>query len=105
MTATVARYKKIVRGRFYKHSKMKIIKLHEEEYVTLATGIELKEGPSTSKKTALANNLDADISQLIGLGESAMIKALSDLQAQQARLNHIDSSIATTTCLRLAKNR
>ena len=45
MTATAARYKEIVSARIYKHNKMKIIKLHEEEYVTLATGIELNEIP------------------------------------------------------------
>ena len=45
VTAVAARYKGIVPARNYKHSKMKTIKLHEEEYVTLATGIELKEVP------------------------------------------------------------
>ena len=45
MTATAARYKETIPARFYKHSKMKTIKLNEEEYVTLATGIELKEVP------------------------------------------------------------
>ena len=45
VTATAARYKEIVSARIYKHNKMKIIKLHEEEYVTLATGIELNEIP------------------------------------------------------------
>ena len=54
MTATAARYKEIVSAEIYKHSKMKTIKLHEEEYVTLATGIELKEIPEYVKKDSLA---------------------------------------------------
>lgn len=54
MTAVAARYKGIVPARIYKHSKMKTIKLHEEEYVTLATGIELKEIPEYVKKDSLA---------------------------------------------------
>ena len=33
---------------------MKTIKLHEEEYVTLATGIELNEIPEYVKKSSLA---------------------------------------------------
>ena len=49
MTATAARYKEIVSAEIYKHNKMKIIKLHEEEYVTLATGIELNEIPEYVK--------------------------------------------------------
>ena len=53
MTATAARYKEIVPAGIYKHSKMKTIKLHEEEYVTLATGIELKEVPEYVKKDSL----------------------------------------------------
>lgn len=53
MTAPAARYKEIVPARIYKHGKMKTIKLHEEEYVTLATGIELKEVPEYVKKSSL----------------------------------------------------
>ena len=49
MTAAAARYKGIIPAKIYRCRKMKTIKLHEEEYVTLATGIELKEVPEYVK--------------------------------------------------------
>ena len=80
---------------------MKTIKLHEEEYVTLATGSELKEVPEYGKKSQLEKR---NISPL-GAGENGSVHRLNASAAPTTKQNHIASSIATITCLRLAKNR
>ena len=68
---------------------MKTIKLHEEEYVTLATGIELKEVPEYVKKDSLARQECRGWKSDTWSWRKRHDQGLSDLQAQQARLNHI----------------